>query len=518
MPHEFKFPDVGEGVTEGKLINWLVEEGEEIEEDQSIAEVETDKAVVEVPSPRSGTVLKLHAEEGETIKVGNVIATIGEAGEEASLAPSGEAKDTEELEEEEPAEHGSGASVVGELETPESEEAQATEEPAEPEPKTAKADTGGQEGGSSGDVLATPAVRKYAEKKDVDLVNVEGTGSQGHITKDDIDRFLEKGGGETEQPQAEEGKVLATPSTRKFARVNNVDINQVRGTGPAGRVTREDVQRYMEHEDKGAEETGQVEREPAGTTEAGRMDVRKTSLSDYDFEQYGDVEREEISGVRSAITDRMVESKYTTPHVTSTADAVVSELWDIREKEKKHAEERGVHLTFLPFIANAVISGLKEYPLMNASFDEEKGEIIKKKYYNIGIAVATDHGLMVPVIKNADDKSILEMAEEMNELAQRAREREISLQEMKGGTFTLTNYGSIGGDYGTPIVNFPEVGILGLGRINDKPVAVDGEVTVEKVLPLSLSFDHRIVDGAYAARFLMHVKDHLEDPDLMLID
>ncbi|MDY6771072.1 MAG: 2-oxo acid dehydrogenase subunit E2 [Candidatus Nanohaloarchaea archaeon] len=530
MPREFEFPDVGEGVTEGKLINWLVAEGDEVEEDQSLAEVETDKAVVEVPSPQAGKVLELHAEEGETIKVGNVIATIGEEGEEAAAAETDEEEDTES-EEETPPEQGSGesTSVVGEVPDEEQQEADTADEQAEKAPEQQPAAAEAEGGG--GAVKAMPAVRKYAEEQGVDLSKVEATGNHGQVTKDDVDRHLE--GSETAEGEAaeaeagmpgaeaeESGRVLATPSTRKYAREHDVDLAQVEGTGPAGRVTREDVDRYLEGGEKPeqSEEHGEVERESVEAAPVGRSEIRETSMDDYDFEQYGEVEREEISRVRNAITKNMVKSKYTAPHVTTTWDAKIDELWELREEEKEYAEEQDVHLTFLPFIAKAVIGALKKYPYVNASFDEQKGEIIKKKYYNMGIAVATDHGLMVPVIKDADDKSTLDLAREMNEKAEKARDKKLSLDDMRGGTFTITNWGSIGGEYGTPIINPPEVGIMGVGRIQEKPVAEDGEVKVRKVLPLSFTFDHRVIDGAYGAEFLMEVVKHLEDPDKMLLD
>ncbi|MDY6778506.1 MAG: 2-oxo acid dehydrogenase subunit E2 [Candidatus Nanohaloarchaea archaeon] len=532
MATEFEFPDVGEGVTEGKLIEWLVSPGDTVEEDQSLAEVETDKAVVEVPSPRDGTILELHAEEGETIKVGNVIATIGE---------EGEATGSDDTSEEETGQEGSKAAE--EKGTKE----EASEQPPEPdteedeesggstsivgnvqegnEVRKSQASASHEDEDDEGSVKAMPAVRKYAEEHGVDLSKVEATGSHGQVTKDDIDRYLEEGGktgeeggaeaaGETGEAEEAGERVLATPSTRKYARQKGVDLSKVEGSGPGGRITKEDVDQQLEQ----AEETGKVEREAKEEAPVGRMTVRETSMDDYDFEQYGEVEREEIGSIRKAITKKMVQSKYTAPHVTTTWDAKVQELYELREEEKQYAEEKGVHLTFLPFIAKAAIGALKEYPYVNASFDEEKGEIIKKNYYNLGIAVATDHGLMVPVIKDADEKSVIQLAKEMNELAEKARNRNLSLDETRGGTFTLTNWGSIGGEYGTPILNHPEVGILGIGRMQDKPVVVDGEITAQKVMPLSFTFDHRVIDGAYGAEFLMELVKHLEDPELMILD
>jgi pyruvate dehydrogenase E2 component (dihydrolipoamide acetyltransferase) len=214
----------------------------------------------------------------------------------------------------------------------------------------------------------------------------------------------------------------------------------------------------------------------------------------------------------------MVKSMYTAPHVTTMDEADVTPLWKIREKEKKAAEKKGIKLTILPFIVKAVVAGLKEHPYLNASLNDEDEEIILKKYYNIGFATDTPEGLMVPVVKNAADKSILQLAEELTQLAEKARSRKIDLADLKGGTFTITNYGALGGIYGTPIINYPEVAILGLGKMKEMPVAKGGKIVVRKILALALSFDHRVVDGAEAARFLNTVIARLEDPDLILLE
>lgn len=495
MVTEFEFPDVGEGTTEGKLIEWKVSEGDTVEEDQTLAEVETDKAVVDVPSPMDGTILGLHAEEGTTIKVGQVIATLGEEGESMDDTASEEpAEQTEDQSGEEP-----------------------EAEPAEPTGSRQPA-----ESDTSGTVKAMPAARKYADEHDVPLQAVDPSGNHGQITKADVEAYLEDEDTSSDaQSQKGSGeRILATPSTRKYARENDVDLQQVDGSGPAGRITREDVDRFLEEgpsESEPEKQTAET-REPVEEAPVGRVSHREPSLDDYDFEQYGSTEREDISQTRKAIAKQMVTSKQTIPHVTATEDAIVTELWDVREQQKEYAAEQDIHLTFLPFIAKAVLGALEEYPYMNASFDEDNMEIIKKDYYNLGVAVATDHGLMVPVLEDADDMSIMEMADAINTKAQKAREKELGMDDLRGGTFTITNYGSIGTEYGTPIINHPEVGILGTGRIREKPVVKDGEVTVEKVLPLSLTFDHRIIDGAYGAKFLMEVVKHLEDPNLMLVD
>lgn len=419
MPFEFKFPDIGEGLTEGEIVRWLVKEGDAVKEGQPLVEVETDKALAEIPSPRTGTILKILAKEKEIVKVGQVIVVIGEKGE-ALAAPPPKPK---------------SVGVVGELE----------EAPEE-----------------------VPAAE----------VRVEAARSI----------FV--------SPHA-----LAAPAVRALARELGVDINKVKGTGPEGRVVEKDVRQAAEVKEKPAE---------VKPVEAPKK-VRKYDL-------YGYVDRIPLRGVRRSIAKAMVKSKYTAPHVTTMDEADVTELWKIREKEKKAAEQKGIKLTILPFIIKGVIAGLKEHPYLNATLDDENEEIILKKYYNIGVATDTPEGLMVPVVKNAADKSILQLAEELTQLAEKARNRTIDLGDLKGGTFTITNYGALGGIYGTPIINYPEVAILGTGKIKDTPVVRDGKIEIRKILFLALSFDHRVVDGAEAARFLNTVIARLEDPNLILLE
>jgi pyruvate dehydrogenase E2 component (dihydrolipoamide acetyltransferase) len=408
MRKEFKFPDVGEGIAEGELIKWLVSEGESVKEDQPLVEVETDKAVVTLPSPYTGKVIELHGKPGEVIHVGAVLVVVET--EEAPAAKTMEKKPTAEVKKEEP-------------------------------------------------------------KKDAGSV-------VGRLTQEE-----------------EEFKIRAIPSVRARAKELGVDLSKVRGTGPNGRLTREDVEQAAQPR-KGA-----VPVQPH--TEAGHL---------------GPVERVAFRGVRRSAARRVSESSQKVAAVTFTDDADVTDLEKVRSKKKNLAEERGFKLTYLPFIIKAVVAGLKEYPYLNATLDEEKEEIILKKYYNIGVAVDTPEGLMVFVIKRADEKSVLDLAKEISALTEKAFSRAIDLSELKGGTFTLTNYGVIGGIYGTPIINYPEVGILGLGKIEDKVVARSGEMVIRKILPLSLTFDHRVIYGAEAARFMNTVIQHLEDPDLMLIE
>jgi len=418
MAYEFKFPDIGEGLTEGEIVRWLVKEGDEVKEGQPLVEVETDKALAEIPSPKTGVILKILAKEKEIVKVGQVIVVIGEKGEALAPAPPPRPK---------------SVGVVGELE----------EAPEE--------------------VSAAPA-RVEAAK-----------------------------------PALVGEHALAAPAVRALAKELGIDINKVKGTGPEGRVLEKDVRQAVEVKAKPTEEVKEVKK------------VKKYDL-------YGYVDRIPLRGVRRSIAKAMVKSKYTAPHVTAMDEADVTELWKIREKEKKAAEKKGIKLTILPFIIKAVIAGLGEHPYLNASLDDENEEIILKKYFNIGLATDTPEGLMVPVVKNATDKSIFQLAQELTQLVEKARNRTIDLADLKGGTFTISNYGALGGIYATPIINYPEVAILGVGKIKDTPVVRNGKVVVRKILSLALSFDHRVVDGAEAARFLNTVIARLEDPDLILLE
>jgi len=423
MVNEFKFPDVGEGIEEGEVKNWLIKEGDNVNEDQALVEVETDKAVVELPSPYTGTVAKLHFNEGDVVKVGEVLVTIAEPGEEVKI------------QEKKPA----AVAVVGELEeAPPEEEEVKVEKPAV---KAKVAEVPKKK------ILATPALRKVAKELGVDLALVEGTGPEGRITKEDVKEFSKK-------PKVEE-KPVAIKITRK-----------------------------------------------AGLT----------------YDMYGHIQRVPFKGIRRATAKKMTESWAKVPHVTHADEADVTELVKIRQKEKAKALEKGIKLTYLPFIVKAVIVALKEHPYVNSSIDEETQEIVLKQYYNIGIAVDTEEGLMVPVVKIADKKSVLKIAEEIQNLAELASTRKIDLADLKGGTFTITNIGVIGGTYATPIVNYPEAAILGVGKIHDKPVVKDGEIVVRKIMGLSLSFNHNIFDGAEAARFMNYFIKNLEDPFWMLIE
>lgn len=413
MAYEFKFPDVGEGIQEGEIVKWNVKEGDKIEVDEPLGDIETDKAIVEMPSPKSGIILKLHIKEGKRVKVGEIMVTIGEKGEKIR-------KSKKEVEEEAKEKEAATGAVVGSL--PQSEEGIKTVE----RKKEIKEK-----------VLAAPAVRKLAQDLSVDLSSITPSGENDIITQDDV-------------VKASRGEVKTVIEEKK-------------------------------------EPKFKVERK-------------------YDF--FGYITRVPLKGIRKTIAQRMKESVEKTAQVTHMDEADVNDLYNLRQNEKKEAAKKGVKLTYLPYIVKAVVEALKEHPFLNSSLEED--EIIIKKYFNIGIAVDTGEGLMVPVVKGADQKNIMQIAKEIQEYAEKAKKRKLDIMDLKGGTFTITNIGVIGGKFFTPIINYPESAILGIGKMHDK-IVVDKKVSVRKTLPLSLTYDHQIADGAEAARFLNDIIKFLED-------
>ncbi|RQG94101.1 dihydrolipoamide acetyltransferase family protein [Natrarchaeobius chitinivorans] len=542
MVREFELPDVGEGVAEGELISWVVEEGDEVSEDQPVAEVETDKALVDVPAPVDGTVRELRYEEGDVIPVGEVFVTFDVAGETEPEPGVADAPDTGETSTEaahEPADAaGSPGATGGEI-----------DEVATPEDR----------------VFAPPRVRRLAREAGIDLSRLEGSGPGGRITAGDVRAAADDGptaveqdvqaeteatdSGETDAPDAavdssgtepsataagsvggasssdaaddrpvqvdaaDRDRTLAAPATRRIAREEGIEIDAVPATeerdGEAF-VTPEAVREYADTQRRAQD----ADRE---ALEAGEPVSTGTAFAEGERER-----REPFRGVRKRISEAMVESKSSAPHVTHHDEVDVTELVETRERLKPRAEEQGIRLTYLPFIMKAVAAALSEFPEMNAVIDEANEEIVYRDYYNVGVATATDVGLMVPVVEDVDRKGLLQLSSEMNELVEKARERSIAPGELQGSTFTVTNVGGIGGEYATPILNYPESGILAIGEIKRKPRVVerDGEESIEprSVMTLSLSFDHRLIDGAIGARFTNAVMEYLENPDLLLLE
>lgn len=420
MPFDFKLPDLGEGIAEVELRQWLVAEGDQVAEHQPLVEVETDKAVVEIPAPRAGVIARLHRQPGAIVKVGETLVSIADAAETTAARPR-------------------SVGIVGSL--PDADDLAPSAPPEE----------------FSG--LATPMVRKLARERGIDLRSIKGSGPRGCITPEDLDR----------QP-ASQGRPLPTGQPLTPER-------------PAA-----------EEKPRGAEQES------------------------FAWDSFGPVERVELRGLRRTIARNVLASQRTAAFVTSMEEADITDIWELRTREQGEVEARGTHLTFLPFFIKAAQHALREHPMLNASIDEATQTIIVKKHYHFGIAVATQEGLMVPVIRNVEQKSIIELAEAIRDLGRKAQERTLSLDDLRGSSFTITNYGHFGGTFATPIINWPDVAILGFGRIVERPWVHRGQIAIRKILPISLTFDHRVTDGAEAALFLSRLLRSLEDPGLLFIE
>ena len=352
----------------------------------------------------------------------------------------------------------------------------------------------------------------------IDAPDAEGIQFKGH--DDDEEPKQEEKAEETKEESTQESekseevddskRVIAMPSVRKFARDNDVNIKAVSGSGKNGRILKEDVEAYLNG--GSTSEQGTTEEAQSASTEDTATQTAQVPEGAYPET------REKIPAMRKAIAKAMVNSKQTAPHVTLMDEIDVQELWDHRKKFKEVAAEQGTKLTFLPYVVKALVSALKKYPALNTEFDEENGEIVHKHYYNIGIAADTDRGLLVPVVKNADHKSMFQISDEINELAVKARDGKLQANEMKGATCTISNIGSAGGQWFTPVINHPELAILGIGRIAQKPIVKDGEIVAAPVLSLSLSFDHRQIDGATGQNAMNHIKRLLNNPELLLME
>lgn len=413
MAFEFRFPDVGEGIAEGEVVRWLVAVGDTVRAGQTLAEVETDKAVVEIPSPRTGTVVRLAVSEGEKIQVGEVLVVIGEDGDPdlaSSAAPSA-----------------ASVSVVGAL--------PAADMVLPPPPE-----------------MAAPALAHGP-------------------------------------PQ----RMLAIPSVRKLARELGVDLTQVTPTGPRGRIRREDVLQVN---------SASV---PVSTVAMAAAAVERLAWA-------ADEETlQPLSALRRTIAEAMMRAASTAVPITTLDEADVTELVALRQRSKVAAEAQGVNVTLLPFIMKAVAAALRQHPMLNATLDEDLRHLRLQHRYHLGIATDTPDGLVVPVVRDVDQKPILALARELQDLTALARERRIPLADLRGGTFTISNYGAIGGLHATPMLHMPQVAILGVGKLVQKPVVHEGEMAIRTLLPLSLTFDHRAMDGAHAQRFLNDVMGYVSN-------
>ena len=451
MARAFVLPDLGEGLTEAEIRQVLVREGDVVQEDAPLLEVETDKATVEIPSPMAGRIEKIHVQPGQTVKVGQPLVDFVDAG-----APAGK-----------PA-----ASTLD------------VAQRRAPEPKP---------------VMAAERARPASSTSVVHT-----------------------------------GPVAATPSTRRLARELGVDLRGVRGSGPGGRVTDDDVRAAANGASSRAGSAGaageRADREAVGRTPAGRVSapeppavakplarvgVEPPPLPN--FEQWGPIERQPLSHLRRTIAERMTLSATLVPHVTHFDRADITDLDALIRRNLEPAKGRGVTLTLTAFLLKATALALMEHPIFNASLDAGAGELIVKRYVHLGVAVATERGLIVPVMRDVDKKSMLELARELGELARRVREGKATLEDLRGGTFTVTNIGALGGTAAIPIINYPEVAILGVARGREEAVVRGGQIVPRLLLPLSLTFDHRVADGADGARFATAIVQRLEQPDSLLL-
>lgn len=452
MPIEVKLPNLGEGVESGDIVEVLVSEGDTISKDQAILDIETGKATMQVPSDFSGKVLKVHVQKGQTVKNGAVLLTLEGAAAGGSSAPAKPA----------PAAAAPKAAPPPVKPAP---------QPAAPAPQAAAVKPAPV---APAPVKPAPALQPVAQAPVATLAPAEEA--------------------------AETGDVAAGPAVRRFAREVGVDLTRVTGSGPGGRISREDVLAVVRAHNQGVGVN-------SGKTAAG------ASARD----NYGPIHIEKMTKIRKVIAAQMHKSWTTCPRVTNFDDADVTELEKIRVSSKDDYAKKGIKLTSLPFVVKAVAMALKSHPTINASIDEDGENVVFKDYVNIGIAVDTDRGLVVPSLRGPDQMSIPDIARALGTISEKVRDQKYGLADLQGSTFTISNLGAIGGTYSTPIINVPEVAILLIGRSRKMPVVVNDEIAIRLMMPLSISYDHRLVDGGAAARFLNDVIDYLKSPSRLLL-
>jgi len=435
MTFEFKLPDLGEGIQEAEILVVKVSPGQKVTEDEPIFEVETDKAVVEIPSPCTGVVENVNVKVGDIATVGKVMVTF-------QLDKKGTAVE--------------------------------------------KAD------GSDG--AKTEMARK------------ESTGSATSKKTNLTELKSNEGGSKTDTSHT----IPAMPAVRKLARELGVDLQLVKASGSGGRVLSEDVQAFAA---------------ARGSSESGQKDIAVIKKEGSqappplpDFSKFGHIERIAVKSIRRKTAEIMTLSWDHIPHVTHMDEANLTALEKVRVKHENKVKTKGGKLTFLAFVLKAAANALAKYPQFNASFDESTNEIILKHYFNLGVAVATEKGLIVPVIKNVDQKNIFELALELVELTTKTKAGKIDIEQLKGGTFSITNVGVIGGTGMVPMINYPEAAILAMGRAEQKPIVKEGKIEIGLIMPLALSFDHRITDGAEAAYFVRYIVEQLENPNLWAME
>ena len=546
MAFQFKLPDIGEGIAEGEIVKWFVKPGDTINEDDTLLEVQNDKSVEEIPSPVTGTVKNIIVPEGTVANVGDVLVEIDAPGHEDNDGDSGVAASEQTPAQpaalpttEAPAASGGGVyqfklpdigegiaegeivkwfvkagDTINEDDTLlEVQNDKSVEEIPSPVTGTVK-NVLVPEGtvANVGDVLVeidAPGHNDAPAAAETPATSSETTTSTSSAATSSVV--------EASDPNK---RVLAMPSVRQYAREKDVDITQVTATGKGGRVTKEDIESFLSGSGVATKPAETPAQESTAPNSESQAPAKAAAAPKAFTSNMGDMEeRVALTPTRKAIAKAMVTSKQTAPHVTLHDEVEVSALWDHRKKFKEVAAENGTKLTFLPYVVKALTATVKKFPVLNASIDDAKQEIVYKHYYNVGIATDTDHGLYVPNVKNADQKGMFAIADEINNKAQLAHDGKLSADDMRNGTITISNIGSVGGGFFTPVINYPEVAILGVGTISQQPVvSAEGEIVVGRVMKLSLSFDHRIVDGATAQKAMNNIKRLLANPELMLME
>jgi 2-oxoisovalerate dehydrogenase E2 component (dihydrolipoyl transacylase) len=453
---DFRLPDLGEGLTDAEVVRWLVAEGDAISLNQPIVEVETAKAMVEIPAPYGGTITRLHAKEGDSVEVGSPLISVdtGDAAAGGNGSVLGEAGPGEEA-------HQQQATLVG---------------PGErPQVRRRRAGRGGPGGTGPGRGVAATAPPAAAPAAPPEPEPAPAPAA----------------------PAAATVRPMATPPVRKYAKDRGIDLDGLEGTGKDGRITHQDVDRALSP----AEAEELVEPPETGVTRVARERGERTIA---------------VTGTRKQIAAAMVASKFSIPHVTEFLTVDATNLMALRARLKALPAAAEVRLTPLAIVARAVCAAVRQFPMMNSAWDEQGSQIVVKDYVHLGIATDTQTGLLVPNVKDADMLGILDLAREISRVTELARDRRAGVADLTGGTITITNVGGFGVETGTPIINKPECAIIATGLIAERPWVVDGQLAVRQVMTISVSFDHRIVDGAYAARFLASLRDLLEDPVLLV--
>jgi pyruvate dehydrogenase E2 component (dihydrolipoamide acetyltransferase) len=475
MPTQIKLPNLGENIESGDVLTIFVSEGDTVKANQDLMEVETDKATMPVPAPQAGKIVKILVGEGDTVEIGAPIMEIEASGAAETVAPAKPAAPKEEK-----------AAAPPKTKPP-----APKKEPEEEEAEKADSDDDGMEAEDEPAPKAPPKkLKKHEPEEDEEEEEAKPVAKV-----------------KAKKPAADDGddghaSAAAGPAVRRLARQLGVDLRRVRPTGAGGRVTVDDVRVHVRETNEQVAATL-----PRGVTPPGAANT----------DDFGGVRIEKMSRMRQTIARNMVQSYTTIPQLTNFDDADITDLEDMREQSKADYADRGIKLTSMSFVIKAVASSLKRHPMLNASIDMENNTVTYKEYVNIGIAVDTERGLVVPVLRDADRKSISQIASEIEDLAGAVREGKFDLDLMKGGTFTISNMGSVGGTYSTPIINPPQVAILLIGRSRIVPQIEEDAVVGRLMMPLSITYDHRIVDGAAAARFTNEVKGFLAAPGRLLL-